>query len=53
MARTILDTRRDQIYPVLDPAQVERIRHFGHVQSFEKGDGVDAPRRHLRARVRC
>jgi thioredoxin reductase (NADPH) len=38
MARTIMDTRHDQLYPILDPAQVDRIRHFGHAQSFEKGE---------------
>jgi len=35
MAPTIIETRHDQVYPILEPAQVERIRHFGHVQSFD------------------
>jgi thioredoxin reductase (NADPH) len=37
MAPTVIETRRDQVYPILTPAEVDRIRHFGHVQTFEPG----------------
>jgi len=37
MAPTVIETRRDQVYPILTPAEVDRIRHFGHVQTFAKG----------------
>jgi len=38
MAPTIIESRREQIYPILESADVERIRHFGHVQSFDTGE---------------
>ena len=38
MPPTIIDTRRDQMFPALAPAEIERIRHFGHVQSFAAGE---------------
>ncbi len=38
MPPTILDTRRDQMFPALAPAEIDRIRHFGHVQSFAAGE---------------
>ena len=31
---SILDTRRDQMFPVLAPAEIERVRRFGKVRSF-------------------
>src|SRR5580658_650391 len=38
MAPTIIETRREQVYPILAAAEVERIRHFGHVQAFAAGE---------------
>lgn len=35
--QSITETRRDQIFPVLEPAQVERIRRFGTVRSYGSG----------------
>ena len=26
---SIIDTRRDQMFPVLEPAEIERVRRFG------------------------
>jgi NTE family protein len=34
---SILETRRDQIFPVLEPAEIERIRRFGSVRSYSSG----------------
>jgi thioredoxin reductase (NADPH) len=39
-APTILEQRRDQIFPKLDPLEVERVRRFGHVRSFAAGERV-------------
>jgi len=38
MAPTILETRHEQVYPILEMAEVERLRHFGQVQTFGAGD---------------
>ncbi|MBS0471348.1 MAG: FAD-dependent oxidoreductase [Proteobacteria bacterium] len=34
---TILDTRHEQMFPVLTPAEVQRLRRFGEVQRFPAG----------------
>jgi thioredoxin reductase (NADPH) len=39
-APTILEQRRDQIFPKLDPLEIERVRRFGHVRSFAAGERV-------------
>jgi thioredoxin reductase (NADPH) len=36
--QSILDTRRDQMFPVLDPAEVERLRRFGAVHKYAAGE---------------
>jgi thioredoxin reductase (NADPH) len=33
-----IETRRDQMFPVLDPLEIERVRHFGTLRSYRKGD---------------
>jgi thioredoxin reductase (NADPH) len=33
-----LDQRRDQMFPTLDPFDIERVRRFGEVRSFAAGD---------------
>ena len=35
---SIIDTRRDQMFPVLQPSEIERVRRFGEVHSFEVGE---------------
>src|SRR5262245_62911739 len=35
--QSILETRRDQIFPVLEPAEIERIRRFGTARSYSSG----------------
>jgi thioredoxin reductase (NADPH) len=37
---TILEQRRDQIFPKLDPLDIERVRRFGNVRSFAVGERV-------------
>jgi thioredoxin reductase (NADPH) len=37
-ARSTLDTRRHQMYPVLEPEQVERLRRFGEARSYKSGE---------------
>jgi hypothetical protein len=34
----IREQRHDQIYPTLDPLEVERVRRFGEVRSFPPGE---------------
>ena len=34
---SIIDTRRDQMFPVLEPFEIERVRRFGKVRSYEAG----------------
>ncbi|HEX8828972.1 MAG TPA: FAD-dependent oxidoreductase [Xanthobacteraceae bacterium] len=36
--QSILDHRRDQIFPKLDPLEIERMRRFGEVRSFAAGE---------------
>jgi len=38
MPPTIMDTRRAQMFPVLAPAEIDRMRHFGQPRSFAEGD---------------
>ena len=36
--QSIREQRRDQIYPVFDPTEIERVRKFGKVRSFAGGE---------------
>jgi len=36
--QSILEQRRDQIFPKLDPLDIERVRRFGDVRSFAAGE---------------
>ncbi|HEX3487168.1 MAG TPA: FAD-dependent oxidoreductase [Micropepsaceae bacterium] len=35
---SILDTRHDQAFPILDPAEIARLRRFGETRSFADGE---------------
>ncbi len=35
---SLLETRRDQIFPILEEAEIERVRRFGHRRSYGSGD---------------
>ena len=32
--QSIIDTRRHQMFPTLEPAEIERVRRFGQVRSM-------------------
>ena len=38
--KSIIETRRDQIFPVLEAVDVERVRRFGKVRSFRTGEAL-------------
>jgi thioredoxin reductase (NADPH) len=38
--QSIIDTRRPQMFPTLEPAEIERLRRFGEVRSFAAGEAL-------------
>ena len=40
--RSTFDTRYDQMFPVLDPAEIERLRRFGERRAFRAGERLVA-----------
>src|SRR5262249_60014593 len=38
--QSILDRRRDQLFPSLEPAEIERARRFGTVRSYRTGEAL-------------
>ena len=40
-SQSIVEHRRDQIFPRLDPAEIERVRRFGEVRSFAPGERLE------------
>jgi thioredoxin reductase (NADPH) len=39
-AKSILDTRHDQMFLILEASEIERVRRFGEVHSFGAGDAL-------------
>jgi thioredoxin reductase (NADPH) len=39
-ANLTIETRWDQMFPVLDPSEIERVRHLGTLRSYRKGDAL-------------
>jgi thioredoxin reductase (NADPH) len=39
-AQSIIDTRRYQMFPALEPAEIERVRRFGEVRSYGAGEAL-------------
>jgi thioredoxin reductase (NADPH) len=37
---SIIDTRRDQMFPILEPAEIERMRRFGEIHSYGAGEAL-------------
>ena len=37
-ARSVIETRYDQMFPVLDAAEIDRLRHFGEVRTYAAGE---------------
>ena len=38
--QSIIETRRHQMFPVLDAAEIERVRRFGNVRPYEAGEAL-------------
>src|SRR5215211_6811605 len=38
--RSIIDTRREQMFPVLEPIEIERLRRFGELRSYAHGEAL-------------
>ncbi|HZZ89854.1 MAG TPA: cyclic nucleotide-binding domain-containing protein, partial [Caulobacteraceae bacterium] len=38
MPPTVLETRRDQLFPILPQAAIDRIRHYGQVRAYTDGE---------------
>jgi thioredoxin reductase (NADPH) len=38
--QSIIDTRGAQMFPTLEPAEIERVRRFGEVRSYRTGDAL-------------
>ncbi len=38
--QSIIDTRRHQMFPILEPIEIERIRRFGKVRSYRAGEAL-------------
>ena len=39
-ASSIFDTRSHQMFPILEPAEIERVRRFGQVRSYAAGEAL-------------
>src|SRR6202521_2754298 len=37
---SIIDTRRHQMFPVLEPSEIERVRRFGVLRSYGAGEAL-------------
>jgi thioredoxin reductase (NADPH) len=38
--QSIIDTRRHQMFPTLEPAEIERVRRFGEIRSYGAGEAL-------------
>jgi thioredoxin reductase (NADPH) len=38
--QSIIDTRRHQMFPALEPVEIERVRRFGEVRSYRAGEAL-------------
>jgi thioredoxin reductase (NADPH) len=38
--QSIIETRRAQMFPTLEPAEIERVRRFGEVRSYKAGEAL-------------
>ena len=37
---SIIETRRQQMFPILEPAEIERVRRFGEVRTYGAGEAL-------------
>jgi hypothetical protein len=47
---SILERRRDQMFPELDPLEIERMRRFGEPRNFAQGEVIVTAGRRLIAK---
>jgi thioredoxin reductase (NADPH) len=40
MTASTLELRRDQMFPVMEPNEIERLRRFGTVSSYAEGESL-------------
>ena len=40
LASPIIERRRDQMFPELDPFEIERMRRFGEARGFAQGEAI-------------
>ena len=38
--QSIIETRRQQMFPILEPDEVERVRRFGKVRTYGAGEAL-------------
>src|SRR5262249_37113147 len=38
--QSIIETRRHQMFPILEPQEIERVRRFGEVRSYDAGEAL-------------
>ena len=38
--RSIIEARREQMFPVLEPVEIERLRRFGELRSYAPGEAL-------------
>ena len=38
--QSIIDTRRDQMFPILELVEIERVRRFGTMRSYAAGEAL-------------
>ena len=38
VSRSLFETRRDQVFPKLDPQEIDRVRRFGDLGSYAAGE---------------
>jgi thioredoxin reductase (NADPH) len=39
-AQSIIETRRHQMFPILEPEEIERVRRFGELRSYKAGEAI-------------
>jgi hypothetical protein len=38
--QSIIETRRQQMFPILEPTEIERVRRFGKVRAYAAGEAL-------------
>ena len=40
LTSSVFETRRDQVFPILEPGEIDRVRRFGTARSFRAGEAL-------------